>query len=83
MITNTRAILAIELLSAAQGIDLLAPLATSAPLQAVWRLVRAKVAVLGTDRVFGPDIDVIDELIRSGAVVAAAGAARLPSVGAA
>jgi histidine ammonia-lyase len=61
-------VIAIEILAACQGFDLLAPLTSSAPLERVHRLVREHVAPLDTDRSPAPDIDHIAGLIRDGAI---------------
>jgi histidine ammonia-lyase len=66
-------VIAIEILCAAQALDLLAPLATSPALSRVQRAVRARVPTLVDDRPPSPDIDAITELIRSGALEYAAG----------
>jgi histidine ammonia-lyase len=63
---NTANILAIELLAAAQGIDLRAPHATSAALQRVLETVREVVPHYELDRYFAPDIAVIAQLVRNG-----------------
>ena len=55
-----------ELLAAAQGCDFHAPLVSSAPLEAVRRLVRSRVAHLDEDRHLHPDILAGIELVRSG-----------------
>ena len=55
--------IAIEILCACQAIDLLAPLATSPPLQRVHQLVRSRVPMLDDDRAPAPDIVAITELI--------------------
>jgi histidine ammonia-lyase len=68
-----RQVIAIELLCAAQAIDLLAPLATSAPLARVHETIRARVPRLDADRPPAPDIAAIDALIASGAVEHSAG----------
>jgi histidine ammonia-lyase len=73
MAENLARILGIELLAACQGCDFHAPLTSSEPLEAVRRLVRGRVPHLGEDRFMAPDIDAATELIRSGAVVTAAG----------
>lgn len=59
-------VLAIELLAASQGIDLLRPLTTSAALEALHAQMRDRVAPWETDRVFAPDIALIAEWIREG-----------------
>ncbi len=66
-----RTVVAIELLCAAQGVDLLAPLTTSPPLQRVHEAIRARVPRLEGDRPPAPDIDAVGALIASGAVEAA------------
>jgi histidine ammonia-lyase len=58
--------LAIELLCASQAIDLLKPLATSAPLARVHDCIRAHVPPLSEDRPPSPDIARISELIARG-----------------
>ncbi len=68
-----RQVIAIELLAACQGIDLLAPLTTSTPLQGVHRAVRQGVPPLTVDRSPAPDIDHITALIERGDVDRAAG----------
>jgi histidine ammonia-lyase len=73
MAENVCRILGIELLAACQGCDFHAPLRSSAPLEAVRRLFRGRVPDLDEDRFMAPDIEVAAELIRSGAVAAAAG----------
>ena len=54
--------------AAAQGIDLRAPLRTSARLQEVHALVRSKVAFYDHDRYFAPDITAIQALIEAGSL---------------
>ena len=53
---NVRCVLAIELLAAAQGIDLLRPLRTSAPLEALHAAVRERVPKWEDDREMAPDL---------------------------
>ncbi|HVL23895.1 MAG TPA: histidine ammonia-lyase [Thermomicrobiales bacterium] len=73
MVENATAVVAIELLAAAQGCDFHAPLTSSDALEAVRRLTRAHVPHLENDRHFHPDIAQAVALIRSGAVIEAAG----------
>ena len=73
MAQNAGAVIGIELLAAAQGCDFHAPLASSAPLEAARALLRAEVPHLSDDRHFHPDIAAAVALVRSGAVVRAAG----------
>jgi len=61
-------VLAIEIVSACQGLDLLAPLATSPALQGVLACVRDRVATLGADRPPAPDIAAVAQLIESAAL---------------
>ncbi len=64
---NTRAIVAIELLAAAQGIDFRAPLETSPKMAKAHRSIRARVAHWERDRCFGDDLEKIIALIEDGA----------------
>jgi histidine ammonia-lyase len=59
-------VLAIELLSASQALDLLAPLTTAAPLQRAHATVRAVVPTLTVDRAPAPDIEKISALVSDG-----------------
>ena len=65
MIENATGVVAIELLAAAQGIDLLAPLQTSAKLARAHGLIREVAPFYAADRVLAPDIDAVSNLIRS------------------
>jgi histidine ammonia-lyase len=80
MIENATAVIGIELLAAAQGCDFHAPLASSEPLEAVRKTLRAEVPHLDHDRHFHPDMEAAIELVRSGAVIAAANSVDLPGV---
>src|SRR4051812_37200853 len=62
---NTTAILAIELLAAAQGVDLRAPLVTSVKLQAVMREIRARVPHYDIDRYLAPDIAAMTQAVET------------------
>ncbi len=66
MAENTCRIVAIELLAAAQGVELRRPLATSPALKEVLAAVRARAAPYESDRPHAPDIAAIAELIASG-----------------
>ena len=70
----------IELLAAAQGCDFHDGLTSSAALESVRRLLRSTVPTLTDDRHFHPDIEAANQLVRSGAIVAAADI-RLPELG--
>jgi histidine ammonia-lyase len=80
MVENATAVIGIELLAAAQGCDFHAPLASSEPLEAVRKTIRAEVPHLDHDRHFHPDMAAAVELVRSGAVIAAAKGVDLPGV---
>ena len=72
---QVRTVLAIELLCAAQGLDLRRPLTTTPPLEAVHAAIRARVPAMMTDRPLAPDIAAVRALIDDGTLVAAARAA--------
>jgi histidine ammonia-lyase len=57
VVENVRTIQAIELLAAAQGIDLRRPLRSSERLERLHSAIRERVAVWTDDRVLAPDID--------------------------
>ena len=63
---NVAHILAIELLAAAQGVDLRAPHQTSAKLQVAMKLIRSHVAHYEIDHYFAPDITSIAGLVKAG-----------------
>ena len=73
MNANLSVILGVEALCAAQGVDFRAPLTTSAPLQAAIAALRAQVPALAEDRFLAGDIAVASDLVRNGALIAAAG----------
>jgi histidine ammonia-lyase len=77
---NVAAIVAIELMAAAQGCHFHEPLATSAALQAVISTLRRHVPLLDEDQFLHPHIQNAIELVRSGSVVAAAGVDLLPAI---
>jgi histidine ammonia-lyase len=70
---NLSVILGVEALCAAQGIGFRAPLETSLPLQAVVSAIRKVSPALQADRYLAPDIEAASSLLRSGALIAAAG----------
>jgi histidine ammonia-lyase len=70
MAENLRAVIAIELLAAAQGCDFHAPLTTSSVLEAVRAAVRSAVPWLDEDRYFHPDIAAAQAIVASGALSA-------------
>jgi histidine ammonia-lyase len=67
---NTASILAIELLAAAQGVDLRAPIVTSQKLQGVMHDIRARVPHYDIDRYLAPDIAAMTDAVRNGVIAA-------------
>lgn len=65
-------VLAIEVLTAARGIDMRAPLTPSPATGAVIAAVRARVEGPGADRHLAPEIEAVVELARDGSLVVAA-----------
>ncbi len=80
MAQNAFAVAGIELLVAAQACDFHAPLRSSAPLEAVRARLRREAPRLEEDRYLHPDILAATRLMRSGAIIEAAGAAALPTL---
>ncbi len=80
MADNLAAIVAVELLVGAQGIEMRAPLKTGTRLANVIARLRQDIPSLGDDRVLAPEMAVASGLIRSGAVASAAGAGNLPGL---
>jgi histidine ammonia-lyase len=66
VVANARRVLAIELLAAAQGIDLLRPLSSSPPLEALHRDLRRRVAPLREDREMAPDLEAAEAFLDAG-----------------
>lgn len=73
MTANASAVIGIELLAASQGCDFHAPLASSAALEAARARLRRDVPTLADDRHFHPDMEAANLLVRSGALIEAAG----------
>ena len=66
MADNVASIVAIELLAAAQGIDLRKPLKTSPKLQQAMALLRRRVRFWVDDREMAPDIAAAKKLVAAG-----------------
>ena len=66
MAHNTAAIIGIELLAAAQGIDFHRPLRTSPHLEHVHAQLRQKVPFFDADRYFAPDIEAAKQMVLKG-----------------
>ena len=71
VVANTRNVLAIEAMAAAQAVDFLAPLKTSKRLQAAHAAIRAACPAMEKDRVMYKDFARIAEAIASGRLAAA------------
>lgn len=67
MNANSRGIVAVELLAAAQGIDLRRPLRTSEILEDAHARIRGVAAAWDEDRIFAPDIEATVDLIEASA----------------
>ncbi len=63
MAENTRGILAVEYLSAAQGLDFRAPLKSSDRIEEAKQILREKVSFYDKDRYFAPDIEQANALL--------------------
>ena len=72
MTENAVHVVAIEALTAAQGCDFHAPMLSSGPLERVRAIIRASVPALDHDRLLAPEIAAAAEMVRSGALAAAA-----------
>ena len=72
MAQNTAAIVAIELLCAAQGIDFHAPLLTSERLKKVQDVIRQAVPFYDQDRYLAPDIEALKALVLDESLAATA-----------
>ncbi len=79
MAENTAAVVGIELLAAAQGIDFRRPLKTSEPLEHAHAMIREHVAFLAEDRRAAPDIAAAKALVQSGVLKQLLPAGLLPS----
>ena len=68
MIANTAHILGIELLAAAQGIEFLRPLRSSAALEQAHALLRLQCPAMPTDRYLAPDIEHATAMVQDGSL---------------
>jgi histidine ammonia-lyase len=66
IVANTRHVLAIEAIAAAQGLDFRAPLKTSKRLQSAHSAIRSVSPPVDADRVLAPDFEKVSDLIVSG-----------------
>lgn len=80
MTENLAGIVGIEAITAAQGVDLRAPLRTSENLQRAHEAIRAVVPALEADRYLAPDLEAAAELVGSGALERAVPEGILPGL---
>ncbi len=66
VVSNSKHILMMELLAAAQGIDFIRPLKSSEIIEKLHTLIRSQVAYLDTDRAFSNDYIALEEIMDSG-----------------
>jgi histidine ammonia-lyase len=66
MLANLRNILAVELLAACQGIDLLAPMRTGVEARKAYEIVRSLSRTVDADRSLAPDIGAVAQVIADG-----------------
>ncbi|HEX7673059.1 MAG TPA: histidine ammonia-lyase [Bdellovibrio sp.] len=71
ILRNAENVVAMELLSATQALDLLAPLKPTAAVKAVHDLIRTKVPFAKEDRIFSKDVEAIKALMSSGEIMKA------------
>ena len=71
MLHNTAHIVGIELLAAAQGIEFLRPLKSSAPLESLHALIRNASSAMMQDRSLAADMSALQKLVISGDISAA------------
>ena len=71
IITNAESVIAVELLCAAQGLDLFTNLKPGEGTLAAYQVVRHSISHLESDRFLAPDIAAMRELICSGAILRA------------
>ena len=71
VVANTTRVLACELLCGCQGLEFHLPLRPGRGAEAAYRLVREHVRPLGRDRTPHRDLEAVEKLIRSGALLAA------------
>jgi histidine ammonia-lyase len=80
MTDNLAGIVGVELLVGAQGVEMRAPLQTSAALSQVIARLRRDVPALGDDRILAPDIARASDLVQSSDIVEAADTVSLPRI---
>lgn len=78
VVGHAEIVVAIELMCAAQAVDMRAPLQPAAGTKAAWQALRAVVPALEKDRILYPDIAAATQLLRSGQLEQAVIAAIVP-----
>ena len=71
ILKNTQVVVAIELLCAAQAVDLRAPLSPGRGTRAAYEAIRRHIPRLDDDRPLHPDVNLAADLVRSGEILAA------------
>lgn len=71
ILANTEEVIAIELLCAAQGIDLFTNIKAGQGTLAAYEVIRSKVGYMKEDRILSTDIARVKDLLRSGSIVKA------------
>lgn len=66
VLRNTEAVLAVELMCAAQALEFRKPLRPGRGVQRAYEAFRARIGVLDADRALGPDIEAAAALVREG-----------------
>lgn len=74
VVENVRRVLGIELMVAAQALDMRAPLKPGRGVARVHALVRTRVPHLDEDRLLMTDLGAMDELVRGGSILERAAA---------
>jgi histidine ammonia-lyase len=69
IVANTESVVAIELLCAAQALDLFTNLRPGEGTRAAYEAIRAALPHLEADRLLSPDIEAMRGLMRSGAIL--------------
>ena len=70
ILKNVQAVIAIEMLCAAQALDFRKPQKPGKGSLTAYEVIREKVSFMENDRVLYPDINTVAELVRSGSIVA-------------
>jgi histidine ammonia-lyase len=68
MADNAAAVIAIELLAAAQGLECHRPMKSSRRLESALAMLRSQVPSYGVDRFFAPDIEAAKAIVTGGAL---------------